>query len=177
MRGTKPARRAAVRRQAPTPEDEAMAKALEETRALEALRGGAVVGPERRGGPYERLDGLSFLRRKGRLSPREAAAGLRYGDLYRRALLKGRVKSGLDDRLGGHSALNAAEAGLVDMRRLNEARQRGLAGAQALIAACDQICGEGRRARELAADERQALRVEERLIIGLDMLASWWGIG
>ena len=45
-----------------------------------------------------------------------------------------------------------------------------------LVFALDQICGLGRRPREVTTDQRASERLEDRLGLGLDLLVKAWGL-
>ncbi len=160
-------------RQARIAEARAIAAGVEETLALDEARGATFV----RGAPHARLDGLGWLARKGRLRARQSEAGRRYGDLYRRLYLNGQYRTFLDDTPRGFSELNPQEARRDDQRRIERARRDALAGLKSLIGVVDQVCGEGLRVSELETDDRQMLRLEERLSVALDLLAEHYGIG
>jgi hypothetical protein len=163
-------------RRAARAEQRAVEAGIEETLALETARGACFARPEGGRGPAERLDGLAWLWRKGRLSATQREAGRRYGDLYRRVYLNGQYRTFLDDTPRGFSELNPAEARRDDQRRMERARRDGLSGLASLIGVVDQVCGEGARITDLEPDDRRNLRLEERLSVALELLAAHYGL-
>ena len=75
------------RREKAQAEARAVADGVAETVALARARGSAIDKPPVRRGerdtPHRRQTGLQWLLRKGRITPRQAAAGERYGEAYR----------------------------------------------------------------------------------------------
>lgn len=171
----------AERRARARAEAQGVAEGVAETVALSIARGSEFETPAdaRRARPYRRQPGLDWLVAKGRLSPAQRAAGERYGACYRRA--RGEisiastldVKPGLSDGVGTplSTVLAQAEASVQARARLAAYRRR-LWDQAALVAACDQICGEELTPREAAAAEREASRLEAVLAVALDILAG-----
>jgi hypothetical protein len=165
-------------------EARAVAEGVAETVALSRARGAAIEAPDARRGerakPYRRMTGLEWLARRGRLSEAQRAAGEAYGACYRRARGQARIGSTLDVKPGlgaaaGGAPLTAiiaqAEANLQAAEKLAAYRRR-LCGQQALVAACDLVCGEELTPREAAAKERDAYGLESVLGVALDLLAD-----
>jgi hypothetical protein len=164
-------------------EARAVAEGVAETVALSRARGAAIETPEARRGerakPYRRMTGLEWLARRGRLSEAQRAAGEAYGACYRRARGEAKIGSTLDIKPGlgaaGGAPLTAiiaqAEANLQAAEKLAAYRRR-LCGQQALVAACDLVCGEELTPREAAEKERDAYGLERVLGVALDLLAE-----
>ena len=159
-----------------TDADASVDAGIRETVRLGLERGDAFLGPTGPRGPHQRLDGLGWLAHKGRLSLAQREAGRRYGALYGRVFLEGRLPTVGSDTRGGWSELNPAEARHEDGKRLHRARSEGLNGLGSLIDICDQVCGEGRRLTELERDDRRASRLEERLAVALDLLGAHFNL-
>ena len=160
----------------------AVAAGVEETVVLSRARGAAIVeAPAARrrvcAQPYQKVSGLEWLTRKGRLSVEQRRAGERYGTAYRRAKCDQSILSTLEIRPGGGDAAGLSVGELLTrgegtaQARAALAGLRGRLGRQAdLVAACDLICGEERTPREAAGGEREALRLEAVLKVALDLL-------
>jgi hypothetical protein len=160
----------------------AVAQGVGETVALSRARGAAIVEGSRARRrvclqPYQKLSGLAWLARKGRLSAEQLRAGERYGAVYRRAKADQPIRSTLEIRPIGADATGPllsetlahaegtaqAQAALAGMRRK--------LGRQAdLVAACDLVCGEEQTPREAAGGDREAMRLEAVLKVALDLL-------
>lgn len=122
--------------------------------------------------PMRRVSGLDWLWSKGRLEGPQMKAGLRYGDDWRVGDVVS-VKSCLGEG-GGGDGMGAQERRYEAQRRLDRARKA--LGHPALIALCDQVCGEGRRLRSIArGNDAEAGRLEAVFKIGLDLLAAHYG--
>ena len=162
-------------------ESRAVSVGVDETVALSAARGAAFETPARTRGerekPYRKLAGLDWLARRGRIAAAQKSAGERYGACYRRAQAEPSIGSSLDVRpdTGSGAAiatvLAQAEGRVQAQAKLAELRRR-LGGQPALVAACDQICGEELTPREAAGGEREAGRLEAVLEVALDLLAG-----
>ena len=155
---------------------------MAETVALEAARGAAFTneGCAARPGPYRRQTGLAWLSGKGRITSRQAAAGLAYGEAWRRAEAPAPLPSTLALNLGGRiggggeplpvaAIVARAEAHARAGQRLAALRAR-LGGQAELVAACDAVCGRELTPREAAGGERAALKLEAVLGVALDLL-------
>lgn len=153
---------------------------VEESLVLGRSRGAAFAevaapGP-RPGRTYRRQTGLDWLASKGRLSPAQQAAGLRYGAIYRRVRGETGLKSSLDLQpgAGGGQPMGAVLAQAEARMRSGEtlvALRRILGQQPALVAACDLICGEELTPREATRSDREAGRMEAVLAVALDLLA------
>ena len=161
-------------------EARAVADGVAETIALQSARGVAFSPPERsRGGggrPIKRLGGLDWLAARGRLSPRQVQAGSRYGRLVE--LIEGGDLGSclaLFEVRGTGPRLSPTDAKTWARARLAEARA-SVGDHPGLIFALDQICGQGRRPREVTTDQRASERLEDRLGVGLDLLVKAWGL-
>jgi hypothetical protein len=189
---TSPARRAAleaaeIRRNLTTQalakaevEARAVADGVAETLSLEEARGAvfarSTLNPGERSKPFVRLDGLAWLASRGRLSPRQAQAGTRYGRLVQ-IIEGGDVSSCLAmfEVRGTAPHLSPTDAKAWARRKLREARE-AVGEHPGLIFALDQICGLGMRPREVTTDQRASERLEDRLGVGLDLLVKAWGL-
>ncbi|MDB5453852.1 MAG: hypothetical protein JWO33_2430 [Caulobacteraceae bacterium] len=126
--------------------------------------------------PVVRLDGLAWLASRGRLAPRQVQAGGRYGRLVQ--LIEGGDVSScltLFEVRGTGPRLSPTDAKTWARAKLKEAR--GAVGDHpGLVFALDQICGLGKRPREVTTDQRASERLEDRLGVGLDLLVKAWGL-
>jgi hypothetical protein len=164
-------------------EARAVAEGVAETVALSQGRGAAFEKPPARRGeretPYRRQAGLDWLAGKGRINPRQRAAGERYGESYRQAGAAPTLGSALNVQPGSASAagpslallLRLAEGRRQAQARLELYRQR-LFGQSDLVTVCDLICGQELTPREAGGGEREAARVEAVLKVALDILAT-----
>ncbi len=162
-------------------EAQAVASGIAETVALSQARGAAFDEPPAAGGgrpkAYQRLAGLDWLARKGRLNAAQKAAGERYGAFYRQARGETAIASTLDIKPGGASetpltaVLARAEANVRARQTLSALRER-LSRQPALVSACDLICGEELTPREAVAGDKETYRLEAVLEVALDILAS-----
>jgi hypothetical protein len=177
------ARLALMEQRAKTQADaRAVAEGVQETVALSRSRGAAIVKePAARGGrdtPYRRQTGLEWLARKGRISERQAQAGLRYGEAFRRAEAAPAIGSTLEVQPGGNLQSGPPLAMLVKLangRRQAEGvladYRRRLMEQPDLVNACDLCCGRELTPREAAGGERDGGRLEAILRVALDILA------
>lgn len=160
-----------------------VADGVAETVALSRRRGASFDEPgEVRGEretAYRRVGGLEWLTRKGRISARQAQAGERYGQVYRRAEQAPAIGSSLDVQPGRGDAAGPPLAMLLKQgagRQQAEAAlaryRRQLMGQADLISACDQVCGRELTPREAAGGERHAARLEAVLKVALDILIA-----
>jgi hypothetical protein len=162
-------------------EARAVAEGVAETLALEARRGAAFAADDEGSGrerPHRRQPGLDWLARKGRISERQKAAGLRYRDAYQVAQPTLSLASTLEVQPGmsaGGASLKALIA-RADVRQAAERKlalyRRQLADHPALVCACDQICGRELTPREAAGGEREGLKLEAVLLVALDLLVD-----
>jgi hypothetical protein len=179
------ARLARLERQATTrTEAQAVAKGVGETVALSRARGAAIIeGPQARRRvclqPYQKLSGLAWLARKGRVSAEQQRAGERYGAVYRRAKADQPIRSTLEIRPIGADAAGpslsetlAHGEGTAQAQSALAMMRRRLGRQSDLVAACDLVCGEEQTPREAAGGERDATRLEAVLKVALDLLAS-----
>jgi hypothetical protein len=157
-----------------------VAEGLAETIALEEARGATFVRPDVRRGerakPFVRLDGLTWLASRGRLSPRQVQAGTRYGRLAQ-IIEGGDISSCLAmfEVRGTGPRLSPTDAKAWARKKLAEARE-AVGEHPGLVFALDQICGLGKRPREVTTDQRASERLEDRLGLGLDLLVRAWGL-
>ena len=148
-----------------------------ETVALSRARGAEIEPPEQGEGPYRRMSGLSWLARKGKISPEQARAGAIYGACYRKSMAEAAIGSslGIEPGGGGGTALSLvaarAEGRVVAAAKLAAMRAR-LLGQKDLVAACDLVCGRELTPREAAGGDRAAGRLEAVLGVALDVLAG-----
>jgi hypothetical protein len=152
----------------------AVSDGVAETVGLEEARGVRFDRP--RGGPFKRLDGLGWLASRGRLTPKQVQAGGRYGRLMQ--LIEGGDMASclaLFEIRGTGGPLGPTDAKAWARTRLGEARA-ALGDHPGLIFAMDQICGLGKRPREVTRDQRASERLEDRLGLGLDLLVKAWGL-
>lgn len=125
---------------------------------------------------YRRQTGLDWLAAKGRLSPGQHAAGLRYGAIYRQVRGEPGLRSSLslEPGHGGGRPLSAV-VGQAEVRmRAGDTllKLRRILGQQAaMVAACDLICGEELTPREATGNDREAGRMEAVLAVALDLLS------
>lgn len=152
--------------------------AVDETISLGISRGEEFVRPTQERGegikPVRRLSGLDWLWSKKRLSAAQMAAGLRYGDEWRRAT-DIRVKSSLQEGCGGDGDPVQEE------RRKAQSELRkawgALHGHGVMIDLCNRVAGEGERVRDIAKGvDEEARRLEAILGIALDLLGIHYGI-
>lgn len=142
-----------------------------------AGRPAATVAKAPAAGDLDR-DGLDWLKRKGRLTPRRTQAA----ELYRRAFRNAdgpSVKSCLDVTVGGGTG--RVEAVLVGSaaakRELFALRWVVLGGQEDLLTVCDAVCGVGHTLRALAGDDgsdrskRRQAALEAVLMVALDLIA------
>lgn len=163
-------------------EARAVADGVAETVALARSRGAAFVAPAARRGerekPYRRQTGLDWLALKGRITPRQKAAGEAYGACWRRAGSAPTIASTLEVQPSGGLA-GGPSLGLI--LRQAAGRQRAeaeLAGLRArlfgqsdLVSVCDLVCGQELTPREAAGGDRDAARIEAVLKVALDILS------
>lgn len=162
-------------------EAHAVASGVAETVALSQARGAvfdellAAAGGRLK--TYQRLAGLDWLARKGRLNAAQKAAGERYGAFYRQARGEIAIASTLDIKPGGAGetplsvVVARAEANVRARQTLSALRER-LSRQPALVSACDLICGEELTPREAVAGDKETYRLEAVLEVALDILAS-----
>lgn len=161
-------------------EARAVADGVAETVALDEGRGAAfsrpVVGRGERAKPVVRLDGLHWLAARERLTPRQVQAGLRYGKLVE-IVEGGEIASnfGLFEIRARGPKAGPTEAKAWARLKLAEARE-AVGEHPGLIFALDQVCGQGKRPREVTTDQRASERLEDRLGVGLDLLVRAWGL-
>lgn len=171
------------RREKARAEARAVAEGVSETVTLARARGAAFsreAGTRAvRETPYRRQTGLEWLVRKGRLTPQQAAAGERYGQIFRRCGAVPTLASTLEVQPGANLSAGPAVELVLKMaegRRRAEARlaryRRQLLGQADLIAACDLCCGKELTPREAAGGDRDAARLEAVLKVALDILAA-----
>jgi hypothetical protein len=157
--------------------EEAVARGVAETIALEERRGERFTPPPRGGGtpaPRRRKDGLDWLYDKGRISQRQKTAGERYGIDWRRAQTPS-TRSCLDDTVRGTGEAAPSEARAHAALRLERARAAALNGNAALIEAADKVCGESLSPALWAqGDDRLAGRLEERTQRVLELLEAYY---
>lgn len=159
----------------------AVAEGVAETVALSRRRGAAFKA-EAETKAYRRQTGLEWLAKKGRLTPQQAQAGLKYGECWRLARAEARLASTLeaqpgDGAWGGRplpALLQQAERRQQAAAQLARYRSR-LMAQQDLIGACDRVCGEELTPREAAGGEREAGRLEAVLKVALDLLVVGGG--
>jgi hypothetical protein len=161
-------------------ESERIADGVAETVGLEEARGAVfahpAIGRGERAKPIVRLDGLAWLASRGRLSPRQVQAGTRYGRLVG-VLESGDVSSclALFEVRGTAPRRSPTDAKLWARGKLREARE-AVGEHPGLVFALDQVCGLGKRPREVTTEQRAAERLEDRLGLGLDLLVKAWGL-
>jgi hypothetical protein len=163
-------------------EAEAVAQGVAETVALSEGRGAGFDKPAAAAGgrerPYRRQAGLDWLLRKGRINARQHAAGVRYGDAWRRAGASPSIGSTLEAQPSGGQAggpslaliLKLAEGRSQAQARLALYREQ-LFGQGDLVGVCDLICGQELTPREAGGGDREAARIEAVLKVALDILA------
>lgn len=160
----------------------AVENGIAETVALSQARGAAFDEPSATGGgsrskAYQRLAGLDWLARKGRLSAAQKAAGERYGAFYRQARGEVAIASTLDIKPGGAGetpltvVVARAESNVRARQTLSAFREQ-LSRQPALVSACDLICGEELTPREAVTGDKETYRLEAVLEVALDILAS-----
>lgn len=134
--------------------------------------------------PAEDRDGIEWLARKGRLTPRQRAAAE-----YARRVIRAAetadgasLKSCLDVSVGGGASgltLRPAEASASAKRELFTMRWLWLGGQSDLLTVVDGVCGKGQTLRQLAGEEgadsskimRRATVLEAVLKVALDLIA------
>jgi hypothetical protein len=153
---------------------------VSETVALQEARGVPFAGTSgargARAKPIVRLDGVAWLASRGRLSPRQAQAGGRYGRLVQ--LIEGGDMGSclaLFEVRGTSPRLSPTDVKTWARAKLEEARA-AVGEHPGLVFALDQICGLGKRPREVTTDQRASERLEDRLGVGLDLLVKAWGL-
>lgn len=165
-------------------EAKAVADGAAETVALSRARGAAIAqAPVARrrvcAQPYQKLSGLEWLARKGRLSAGQRRVGERYGAVYRRAKAERPIVSSLAMAPGGEggagpalSEILAHGEGTAQARAALAAMRRRLGRQPDLVGACDLICGEEQTPREAGGGDREGLRLEAVLKVALDLLGG-----
>lgn len=167
-----------LEQQAKARQEEAYAVAsLEQTRTLGEAKGAEFDrAPQKTGErrkPLRRLSGLGWLLAKGKITEQAYQAGARYGEAYRKVQGEAPIRSILDrDVTGGdpvaHMLANAEDY-VYAADRLK--RYRGMvSGHQALISACDAVCGREQTPREASINGAGALVVEALVIVALDLM-------
>lgn len=162
-------------------EAQALADRMAETRARGEARGEEFEQqPKRRGEqdkPLQRVTGLAWLYRKGKLTDDQFAAGSRYGACYRMAKGEASIRSILNrDVAGGEGP--TLEALMQQSERNEQARAKlamyrnQMQGEVTIITACDLICGDELTPREAAQNGRDATALEVLMIAGLSMMAQ-----
>jgi hypothetical protein len=155
-------------------------EAVKESLSLGRRRGAAfeTLTPARAGQArtYRRQTGLDWLASKGRLTPAQHTAGLRYGAIYRKVRGEVALRSSLnlEPGQGGGRPLSAVIGQAEARMRASEALVsfRRILGQQAsLVAACDLICGEELTPREATETDREAGRMEAVLAVALDLIS------
>lgn len=122
----------------------------------------------------KRVGGLEWLRRKERITLNQYRAGEQYGDDFAKAD-EPVIRSCLNDHVGGEPE-PMQETKRAASARLQAARLGALNGHEKMIDLLDAVCGRGARVRTLAGgDDAMANRLEAQLLIGLDLLASYYG--
>ena len=162
-------------------EARAVAEGVAETVRLDAERGAAFEKPPARRGEretaYRRQTGLDWLARKGRITPRQKAAGERYGAAFRRAQAGPSIGSTLEVQPSGGQAAGPSLSQLLKQaagraRAADElaAMRARLFGQSDLVSVCDLVCGRELTPREAAGGDREAGRLEAVLKVALDLL-------
>lgn len=176
-------KRAATTRLGGAQEDEeALDARLAETVRLAEARGEAIIRTPRKPGearkPMRRVDGLTWLWNKKKLTPSQKVAGERYGEDWRIGEEQG-IRSCLDIKIRGGLPGEGPEARrLRAKRRLEIAREQALAGQAKLISLCDLVCGQGALVTDLAGGGwREVVAHEENLATALDLLARHYRLG
>lgn len=149
-----------------------------ETLTLASIRGEEIDDPPIKRGertkPMRRMSGLMWLKSKAKLTDDQYAAGMRYGACYRMAKGEAAIKSILNDDIKGGDGpdiMRAAEKAAQARCKLQAYRGQ-LNHSNALVRACDAVCGEEWTPRECSADGHAAGRLEAVLLVALDMLAG-----
>lgn len=156
-------------------EAKAVADGIAETVGLDQARG-AQFERQRPTGRVQRLDGLAWLASRGRLTGRQLQAGRRYGRLVE-VLEGGDLASCLtlfEVRTPGRGG-SPTDGKSWARAKLAGARQ-AVGEHPALVFALDQVCGFGKRPREVTQNQRVAERLEDRLGLSLDLLVKAWGL-
>ena len=124
-------------------------------------------------------DGIEWLQRKGKLTPRRLAAARHYRDIFRAGDGLS-MKSCLNISIGGDGSLGVLNAivGSVSKRReLQHLRGVVLHGQTDLLTVIDGICGVGFTPRALSGEgtddqvKRRAAVLEAVLMVALDLVA------
>lgn len=126
-----------------------------------------------------RMTGIAWLLEKKRISPRQAAAGERFGALYRAANMEGGepLRSCLDISPGGGGGLglpptSTAAEWIAAARAELVLAYAAIGWHDGLVASCELICGHGQRPREISTVQRETEEIENGLRIALDLLAK-----
>ena len=161
-------------------EARSVAAGVAETIAMEEARGAEFLRPDVRRGerakPCIRLDGLTWLAARGRLSSRQVQAGTRYARLVQ-IVEGGDIASclALFEVRGTGPRSSPTDAKAWARAKLAQARD-AVGDHPGLVFALDQICGLGKRPREITKEQRASERLEDRLGLGLDLLVKAWGL-
>ena len=137
---------------------------------------------------YERRQtGLEQLLKRGKISQRQREAGEHYGGIWREAQMEGQacIKSalgGIDEARGSGlgqmlTPLRPAEYVAGVRRAYHDANTLGLRSQDALVAACEVICGKEWTPQMVTPDRSAQLQIETSLRIALDMLDGFWREG
>lgn len=153
-----------------------------ETIALCRARGEEIDTPAQGRGeapkPARRVAGLDWLLSRKRIDGRQHMAGEKYGARVQAG--SPGVGSCLDVREGvgmsGSAPYTLAEVVSFATMKLREDRRDGLLNIGYLIEICDSVCGDGLRPGQLGGTQREAEKIEARLLVGLDMLAIHYGL-
>lgn len=153
--------------------DDGISEHFDQVLTLERARGDGVHKPKQNRGearkPMHRLDGLGWLTKKGRLTTNQKIAGETYGNHYRLSM-PGSIKSGIDFSVGGGGECEG-KLKLNAIRHLAKAQTFALHAQPQLIFVCDQVCGEGKLVTEISTKQRDAIELEQTLLIALDLLS------
>jgi len=123
----------------------------------------------------KRVGGLEWLLRKERITLVQHRAGEHYGDDFAKSE-EPAYRSCLNDRVGGEPE-PMQETKRAASERLLGARRWALQGHAGLIGLMDDVCGRGVRVRDIAkGDDGEAVKIEAQVKLGLDFLASHYGI-
>jgi hypothetical protein len=127
-----------------------------------------------------RETGLGWLLAKKRITPDQARAGARYGELFRAASIGGGepLRSCLDDsvRGSGGTGQGAADSAAINMAWIADATAALTAARHAvgfhegMVTALDLICGRGLRPRDISQLTREVDQIETALRLALDLL-------
>lgn len=158
-----------------------VAEGVSETIQLGMHRGEAFEAPVASRGearkPARRIDGITWLKRQGKLEGNRARAAETYRAAWTAAQGEPSLRSCLAEQTGGGTGPNVAAAILAAGARLEACKQLErmhdqLGWQPDLLTSLWQVIGLGKTPREASANGAQASRLEALVLVALDLLAA-----